>query len=181
MLAGPGRDPPIADTIAVVSGDPSANAALINRFYEAFARQDGDAMAACYTDDAHFHDPVFEDLHGPEVGAMWRMLCERAEDLRIVHSQVQADADTGSAHWEADYTFRTGRAVHNPIDATFRFEAGLIADHRDDFDLYAWARQALGPVGLVLGWSPPVQGKIRAQAREGLEEFMGEQAAATTE
>ena len=66
-----------------VSGDPAANAALIDRFYEAFARQDGETMAACYTADAHFHDPVFQDLHGPEVGAMWRMLCEpghRPED-----------------------------------------------------------------------------------------------------
>ena len=165
-----------------MSGDPSANAALINRFYEAFARQDGETMAACYTADAHFHDPVFQDLHGPEVGAMWRMLCERATDLKIVHSAVETAGESGSAHWEADYTFRTGRAVHNAIDATFTFRDGLIADHRDDFDLYAWARQALGPVGLVLGWSPPVQGKIRGEARKGLEEFMaGEKAAVSTE
>ncbi len=165
-----------------MSGDPTANAALINRFYEAFARFDGDAMAACYAPNAHFHDPVFQDLNGDEVGSMWRMLCGRAKDLKIVHSDVQADADTGSAHWEADYTFSTGRAVHNVIDASFKFENGLIADHRDDFDLYAWARQALGPIGLLLGWSPPVQGKIRAQAREGLAEFMaGKQAAVATE
>ena len=165
-----------------MSGDPTANAALINRFYEAFARFDGDAMAACYAPNAHFHDPVFQDLNGDEVGSMWRMLCGRAKDLKIVHSDVQADADTGSAHWEADYTFSTGRAVHNVIDASFKFENGLIADHRDDFDLYAWARQALGPIGLLLGWSPPVQGKIRAQAREGLDEFMaGKQAAVATE
>ena len=52
------------------------------------------------------------------------------------------------------------------IDASFSFEDGLIADHRDAFDLYAWARQALGPVGVLLGWSPPVQGKIRAPGAE---------------
>jgi ketosteroid isomerase-like protein len=155
-----------------VPGDAAANSALINRFYEAFAREDGDAMAACYAPGAHFHDPVFQDLHGAEVGAMWRMLCGRAKDLEVAHSAVSADGTTGSAHWEADYTFRTGRKVHNSIDATFAFEDGLISDHRDDFDLYAWARQALGPVGLLLGWSPPVQGKIRAEARKGLEEFM---------
>ena len=163
-----------------MAADAAANAALINRFYEAFARQDGEAMAACYTPDAHFHDPVFQDLRGDEVGSMWRMLCGRATDLKVVHSQVEADADTGSAHWDADYTFSTGRAVHNPIDATFRFENGLIADHRDQFDLYAWARQALGPMGMLLGWSPPVQGKIRGQAREGLDEFMAGGSAATT-
>jgi hypothetical protein len=113
---------------------------------------------------------------------MWRMLCGRATDLKIVHSAVTADADSGSAHWDADYTFSTGRAVHNRIDATFKFSDGLIADHRDEFDLYAWARQALGPLGLLLGWSPPVHGKIRGQARQGLDEFMaGERAAVATE
>lgn len=161
-------------------GDPTANAALIERFYEAFARQDGETMAGCYEPGAHFHDPVFEDLHGDEVGSMWRMLCARATDLEVVHSDVEADAETGSAHWEADYTFSTGRAVHNVIDASFRFENGLIADHRDRFDLYAWSRQALGPVGVLLGWSPPVQGKIRGQARDGLEEFMADGPAATS-
>ncbi len=49
-------------------------------------------MGACYTADAHFADPVFSHLHGEEVGAMWRMLCGRANDLRIEHSKVEADA-----------------------------------------------------------------------------------------
>ena len=158
--------------------DAAANAALINRLYEAFARTDGEAMAACYAPNAHFSDPVFTDLNGPEVGAMWRMLCERASDLEIVHSAVEADGARGSAHWEADYTFRTGRKVHNVIDAGFRFEDGLIADHIDSFDLWKWTRQALGPIGVVLGWSPPVQGKIRSEADAGLREFMAADRAA---
>jgi SnoaL-like domain len=129
-------------------------------------------MAACYAPNAHFSDPVFVDLNGPEVGSMWRMLTGRATDLEVVHSNVTSDADTGAAHWDADYTFSTGRKVHNPIDATFRFENGLIVDHRDRFDLYAWSRQALGPLGLLFGWTPVIHNKIRTQARQGLEEFM---------
>src|SRR3954452_5439153 len=104
-----------------MSVDPAANEALINRFYEAFARREGETMASCYAPDAHFHDPVFQDLHGPEVGAMWQMLCGRATDLKIVHSNVHADAQTGAAHWVAHHPFSTGLAVHNPTDATFEF------------------------------------------------------------
>lgn len=162
-------------------GDAAANEALIHSFYEAFARRDGEAMAACYAPHAHFFDPAFGDLHGPEVGAMWRMLCGRAEDLKVSHGDVVADSAAGSAHWEADYTFRTGRGVHNSIDAVFHFDDGLIADHRDNFDLYAWARQAIGPVGLLLGWTPLIQGRIRSQARAGLEEFMAGEAAKPSE
>jgi ketosteroid isomerase-like protein len=137
------------------------NEDLTARFYAAFARLDGDAMAACYAPSAHFSDPVFTDLQGEEPGAMWRMLCARA-----------ADGDRGSAHWLADYTFSTGRKVHNDVRAELRFENGLIADHRDSFSFYAWARQALGPTGWALGWTPLVRGKVRKQARAGLNEFL---------
>jgi ketosteroid isomerase-like protein len=37
---------------------------LIERFYAAFGRKDGDAMAACYAPDARFSDPVFGELRG---------------------------------------------------------------------------------------------------------------------
>lgn len=149
------------------------NVELVDRFYTAFGRRDAEAMAACYAPDATFSDPVFQDLRGDEVTAMWRMLCERGTDLELVHSAVEADDARGSAHWEADYTFgATGRKVHNEIDAVFRFRDGVIAEHTDSFDLWRWARQALGPIGVLAGWSPPVQGKVRAQARAGLKEFM---------
>ncbi len=130
-------------------------------------------MAACYAPLAEFSDPVFQGLRGPEVAGMWRMLCERGTDLRIELGAVTQDGQSGGAHWEAWYTFSaTGRPVHNVIEASFTFESGLIRRHLDRFDLYAWARQALGLKGLLLGWSPPVQNAIRAQARRSLDKFL---------
>src|SRR5918996_2505685 len=115
---------------------------LIERFYGAFARLDGDAMAACYAPDAHFSDPVFTDLRGEEPGAMWRMLTGRAEDLEVELLDHQADGDQGSARWVARYTFsQTGRPVVNEVRASFRFAGGLIAEHRDEFDFHRWSRQ----------------------------------------
>jgi hypothetical protein len=104
---------------------------------------------------------------------MWRMLTGRAKDLEVSLAEHEAGAERGSAHWLADYTFSTGRRVHNDIHAEFRFEDGLIAEHRDSFSFYAWARQALGPAGLALGWTPIVRGKVQREARAGLDEFLG--------
>lgn len=143
------------------------SAELIERFYGAFARGDGDAMAACYAPDVHFSDPVFGSLHGDEAGDMWRMLTGRAEDLEI----TLAAHDDASANWIADYTFRTGRRVHNDVEARFDFRDGLIVEHHDRFSFYAWARQALGPVGLALGWTPLLRAKVSGEARAGLEQF----------
>ena len=145
---------------------------LIRAFYAAFQRRDHQAMAACYGPAAQFRDPVFTDLRGWKIAAMWRMLCERATDLDVSVSNIAAGADSGSAHWEARYTFTaTGRPVHNVIEASFAFAGGQIQRHSDTFDLYAWARQALGLKGSLLGWAPPVQRAIRAQASRGLDAF----------
>src|SRR3954447_15630258 len=142
---------------------------LIQRFYAAFNEHDGDAMAAWYAPDAHFWDPVFQDLTGEEAGQMWRMLTGRAADLRVDLAEHAADGDAGSARWIAHYTFtQTGRPVVNDIRATFRFKDGLIADHRDEFDFTKWARQAIGVLGLL----PPVRAGVPRKARAGLEDFI---------
>ncbi len=150
----------------------ASHVALVERFYAAFDRCDHRAMAASYAPAARFSDPVFQDLSGPRIGMMWRMLCERAIDLRVECGPVRAEGDTARVEWQAWYTYTaTGRRVHNRIAATLTLEQGLIGRHDDAFDLYRWARQALGIKGLVLGWTPPVQRAIRRQAGRALASF----------
>jgi uncharacterized protein len=148
---------------------------LIERFYAAFDRRDGDAMAACYATDARFSDPVFGELRGAEAGAMWRMLTAQARDLSIdlVEHAADPSAGTGTARWIARYTFtQTGRPVTNDVRARFRFAGGLFAEHDDAFSFHAWARQALGTPGLLLGWAPPLRASVRRRARDNLERFL---------
>lgn len=146
--------------------------ALITRFYEAFQRLDAEAMSACYTDDVLFSDPVFGELRGQNATDMWRMLTSRAKDFTLTFDQVQADAQSGSAHWVATYEFgQTGAIVINDIQARFVFRDGKICEHHDHFDLWRWSRQALGAKGLLLGWTPLVKNAIRAQAHKGLKAF----------
>lgn len=148
-----------------------ANQDTINRFYRAFQERDGATMSACYAPDATFRDPVFE-LSGDRIGLMWRMLTERGKDLRVEFSNVVADENAASADWQAWYSFsKTGRKVHNVIRARFRFRGGLIVDHVDDFDFWRWSRQALGPAGLLLGWTPMLRAKVRKQAADGLDAY----------
>ena len=155
------------------SPDPAtSNAALIEKFYSAFARRDAETMASCYHPEVEFSDPAFPALRGEEAGDMWRMLCERGKDLEIQWSGVRADGASGSVHWQARYTFSaTGRRVHNRIDARFEFDGALIRRHRDSFDLWAWAGQALGLKGRLLGWTPMVRKAIQAQAGKALEAY----------
>jgi hypothetical protein len=95
---------------------------LIETFYTAFQQRDAATMISCYHDDITFTDPAFGELKGDDAKAMWKMLCGNATDLRIEYSNITASLKKGSAHWEAWYSFsKTGRKVHNVIEAVFEF------------------------------------------------------------
>ncbi len=148
------------------------NEQLIHDFYAAFNQMDWQAMGQCYTSEAHFNDPVFCDLKGADVTAMWHMLCERAEDFDLDLRDVSADDERGSARWDAYYTFaRTGRRVHNVVFAEFQFTDGRISRHSDHFSFWRWSSMALGPVGRWFGWSGLLKRKVQRRATAGLSAF----------
>ncbi|MBR9921027.1 MAG: nuclear transport factor 2 family protein [Bacteroidetes bacterium] len=149
------------------------NEKLIHSFYQAFQAGDAEGMAACYHPEISFSDPVFQDLRGKEAGDMWRMLLSRATgNLNIRFSDIQADDQSGRAHWEADYPFGPKkRMVHNKIQATFRFREGKIVEHHDHFSFRKWASMALGPMGKFFGWAPFVKSAVRKKSRSYLRKF----------
>ncbi len=160
--------------------NPSAQ--TVARLYQAFASLDADTMASCYADAVQFDDEVFSLTGKAATMGMWRMLCENVKasgrDVWTLEaSAIEADGRCGRAHWEAHYRFSaTGRMVHNIIDAEFTFDDnGLILTHRDRFNFWRWSRQALGGAGVLLGWTPFLRNKVRAQASANLKKFLAAQ------
>lgn len=146
---------------------------LITKFYSAFQQRDWRTMQTCYHEEVIFNDPAFTNLQSKQAKAMWHMLAENAKDFSLVFSQVMATDSEGSCHWEATYSFsRTGRKVVNKIDASFQFKDGLIHRHTDRFDFWKWTRMALGTSGILLGWTPFLQNKVKATAMSGLAKFI---------
>lgn len=158
------------------------NSQLLNMFYTAFAALDAETMMECYAPDATFEDEVFKLDGREEIASMWRMLCDatRAKGMdawSLEFSGVETDGAQGRAHWEPRYRFSaTGRLVHNVIDAKFQFRDGLILAHRDRFNFWRWSRQALGLPGVLLGWTPILRNKVRAQAAANLQAYRQRQA-----
>lgn len=149
------------------------NQQLIEHFYRSFQQKDYRSMAACYHPDATFTDAVFDLKNGKEIAAMWHYLCESGKDLQVEFSGVEADERSGRAHWEARYRFsRTGRRVHNVIEARFEFRDRKIIRHNDNFSFWRWARQAFGPTGWLLGHTAFLKHKVRSTARNGLWRFI---------
>jgi len=151
----------------------SSNTVLITQFYTAFQNKDFKTMGECYHADATFKDEAFDLKTVAEIRSMWEMLCTRGKDLRIEFKDIKVTDEKGTAHWDAYYTFsKSGRKVHNSIDATIEFKDGLILKHRDRFNFYRWSKQALGTPAVLLGWTSFFHNKVRATAMEGLKQFM---------
>lgn len=150
-----------------------ANKLLIEKFYTAFQQRDYTTMQSCYADDALFNDAVFTNLNADEVRAMWEMLIKKGKDLELGFSHITATTVTASAQWVASYTFSaTGRKVINRINANFEIEDGKITKHTDSFSFYRWSSQALGLIGILLGWTPFLQQKVQKNARLSLTAYM---------
>lgn len=148
---------------------------IIDRFYTAFSKLDFESMASCYHDDIIFEDPAFGILQGNRARAMWEMLCtsQKGKDFKIEYSNITAHNATGTAQWEAYYKFsKTGRKIHNKIDATFKFKDDLIIEHTDHFSLSNWARQAFGFKGLILGKTGFFKLKLQSQTNNALDKFI---------
>lgn len=146
---------------------------VVDRFYKAFAKCDAEAMAACYADTVEFSDPVFPLLKGEEARGMWRMLCGRSKDLRVEYVSRKLADDQYQVDWDASYTFtKTGRLVHNRIQADIKVKGGKIVWHRDHFNFWRWSRQALGVPGWVMGWTPFLKTAVRGEAGKALQIYL---------
>lgn len=151
---------------------------VAERFYEAFMVRDHYTMGLLYAEHATFSDPVFPLLNATGARLMWQMLLSRAEDLGVEAKIVEDGATRARVDWVAYYTFSgTGRPVVNRIHTEMAISAGKIVRQVDAFSLWRWSKQALGARGLLLGWTPMVKNKIRAQAARSLRQFAREVAA----
>ncbi len=143
-------------------------------FYKAFQKRDFKTMQSLYAPEATFSDAAFQNLNGKEVRAMWQMLLTNAKDGFALDYHVLQETDTkATIMWVATYTFsKTNRKVVNKIKAEWVIENGLIKNHIDTFNFHTWAKQALGTIGLLLGWTSFLKNKVRTEARKNLSNFI---------
>lgn len=113
---------------------------------------------------------------------MWRMLCschKKARRCRALEAGVQRHRSRCQQRPRALggalplQRHRTHGAATSSTAPSPSHPTGLIATHRDRFNFWRWARQALGAPGVLLGWSPSLKRKVRNTAAGNFEEVSG--------
>jgi ketosteroid isomerase-like protein len=146
---------------------------LLEHFYHSFKYKDAEGMVSCYHDDIVFTDPAFGTLKGNEAKNMWRMLLVQNSSLQIDYNNISADANTGKAHWKAEYVFsKTKRPVINNVISTFEFKDGKIIRQIDSFNLKFWAKQALGFQATILNVLGILPNTIQRKAKRSLQAYI---------
>lgn len=157
-----------------VEGKIFMSAKKLEDFFASFKRLDSEGMSNLYSDDATFTDEVFKLQGRVEISRMWTVLLSnimrKGQETWQLSYVVESDT---SVSWEATYLFSaTGRTVTNKVRSKFVFNSdGKVSRQVDTFDFWRWSSQALGTVGILLGWSPLLKNKLRAKALDGLNLF----------
>ena len=126
------------------------------------------AAAACYCEDATFHDIAFDLTGKDDIAAMWRLVCSRLE--KVEYRDIRTEGLEVKGHWICEYHFsKTHHFVHNEIDSTFTFRGGKIFSHRDVSSRWAWAKQALGELQALVVTALPFV--LRIEAMKELNDF----------
>ncbi|OIQ28579.1 MAG: hypothetical protein BM564_09290 [Bacteroidetes bacterium MedPE-SWsnd-G2] len=137
---------------------------VLKKFYSSFDNLDYNGMISCYHPEAQFSDPAFGTLNYDDIRLMWQMLCtsQSKENFKVNYYNINCVSNSCSADWKAIYLLsKTSKRVHNSIHSIFVFKDGLIYRQKDDFNLYHWAKQALGLKGVLLGWTPYFQRQLQ--------------------
>jgi len=151
----------------------NSNEELLFKFYSAFQTRDKKSMLECYHDEVEFRDPVYGIVKGVAAKAMWLMILERGNELKIEFRNVSANENEGRVDWTAYYTYsKTDRQIVNRIHATFKFKDGKIIFHRDRYSVWRWAGMALGLTGYLLGFTPFIQNQIKSDAVTSLRMYI---------
>ncbi len=152
-----------------------SNKEIIQQFYQSFKDGNATGMTECYHDKITFEDPAFGVLHGEDAKDMWHMLLS-GEKAIIEFSNIEESGSTGAANWRAEYNFGPQkRKVINEVSANFEFKDGKIINHKDEFNMWKWSRQALGLPGLLLGWSLFMKSAIQKKTKGLLDDYQAKQ------
>jgi steroid delta-isomerase-like uncharacterized protein len=132
---------------------------IVHDFERAFNRQDVDALCACFTPGASYHDNFFGEHAGTaRLAAMFARMFREGQDYAWSMDTVVEGPSRAAAEWTFSYVVTdavprsAGRKVRFRGMSLFELEGGKIRAYREYFDI--------GAALLQLGFKPESLAKV---------------------
>jgi steroid delta-isomerase-like uncharacterized protein len=132
---------------------------IVHDFERAFNRQDVDALCACFTAGASYHDNFFGEHAGTaRLAAMFARMFREGRDYAWSMDAVVEGPSRAAAEWTFSYVVTdavprsAGRKVRFRGMSLFELEGGKIRAYREYFDI--------GAALLQLGFKPESLAKV---------------------
>jgi len=139
---------------------------LLVKYLQAIKEQDLKTISSCFHEEAEFYEPAYGKLTGPKIAAWWTFFFAQAKEFHSEFDSLKVNGDKATVHSEHWYYWNaTGAGVHNLVESEFDFKDGKIFRQIDNYNLNAWAFQALE--SKFMGWT----NKSREAEQERFEEF----------
>ena len=117
---------------------------IVHDFERAFNRQDVDALCACFTPGASYHDNFFGEHAGTaRLAAMFARMFREGQDYAWSMDAVVEGPSRAAAEWTFSYVVTdavprsAGRKVRFRGMSLFELEGGKIRAYREYFDIGA--------------------------------------------
>ncbi len=125
--------------------DPEQNVRAVRSFCDAWSHRDAAEIAACFTDDAVYHNMPMHPVRGrAAITAFIEQFLAESSEVRFELRAI-ATARGGIVMTERLDCFKTGeRQIELPVAGVFELRDGKISAWRDYFDLQTWLKQARG-------------------------------------
>lgn len=139
---------------------------IVKEFYEALSTGDFHAIQSFYSPEATYQDEIVT-LKGNEVFSHWFMMCREDFKTKAELIEIKENQNIVTTKWTIDYLLvPTGRRIFLEEEGYFYFNDGVIAAHRDKFDIYSFTKQGFGMLGYLIGWTSWAQNRLRKQAKK---------------
>ncbi len=150
---------------------------VIQRYFDAMAQGQWQAMARCYHDQASFADPLFPDLRGEQIVYHLHRLYEpnsqhARKQIELTTHALFSEDRKAQVQWELR-CIEAQRPVKLIGLSTFAIWDQFIVRHVDEFPFHHWARQTQGLAGALLGRLPFYQRRLQRSARSQLDALAG--------
>jgi hypothetical protein len=134
--------------------------ACLKNYVKALIKKESHALADCYSEEANFFDPIFDNLDKENLVKYWELRFTTYKDLKILVLASELYEHSASIKWFISYKQKNKKIRYSMV-SILEIRNGKIIKQFDHFHFWKMAMQAYGFMGFFLGWTKLMNARVK--------------------